>query len=358
MPKVVIDLRMVRGTLHGIARYALELACRLPPLAPEWEFVGLTSPQGLPSDLGALTPRIPLKRCGAEFLSPFEQPALMRSLIQSSCDLFHATSFSLPALWGGPLVATLHDANHLALRQLYGAGRVAYYRLVVGPRARSARALITVSQFSREELGRHLRLSPYRFQVIYPGVSDGFSPPSPEALQHFLRERGLPLRYFVTVGSEKSHKNLSLLAEVARSLPAPLVVLAGRGAARRLGFGANAIALDPLPDGQMPLLYGGATALLLPSRYEGFGLPALEAMASGCPVVVAAAGALPEVIGDAGLLASADDAQGFLDAAFKVFRNDALRSRLIEAGKQRALRFRWEDCVLQTLAVYRRALER
>src|SRR3954468_14318168 len=106
---------MVRGRLHGISRYALELARRLPALAPDWEFVGLTGPDGLPDTLGPLRPTLPCVHCHADFLSVFEQPALAASLLREKPDLFHATSFSIPALWPGRLVSTLHDANHLAL---------------------------------------------------------------------------------------------------------------------------------------------------------------------------------------------------------------------------------------------------
>ncbi|MBM4379508.1 MAG: glycosyltransferase family 1 protein, partial [Deltaproteobacteria bacterium] len=111
---------MVEGQLHGIARYALELARRLPRLAPAWQFAGLAGPRGLPGDLGPLTPDLPLHRCRAGFLSLAEQPALLESLARLRPALFHATSFSLPAAWPGPLVATLHDANHLALKEEYG----------------------------------------------------------------------------------------------------------------------------------------------------------------------------------------------------------------------------------------------
>ena len=134
MPKVLIDLRMVRGALHGIARYALELARRLPLLEPGWEFSGLTGPDGLPGDLLELTPRIPLIKCNADFLSPLEQPVLAALLSKVQPDLFHATSFSVPALWRGKLVATIHDANHLELADGGGGMRGAYYRFVVAPR--------------------------------------------------------------------------------------------------------------------------------------------------------------------------------------------------------------------------------
>ncbi len=358
MAKVVLDLRMVRGGLHGIARYALELARRLPRLEPSWQFVGLTGPDGLPNDLGPLTPFIPLQRCHADFLSPFEQPALASALVVARPDLFHATSFSLPALWPGRLVATLHDATHLALPETASRVRSAYYKLVVGPRARTAQALITVSEFSREEIGRHLGLSPFRLQVISNGVDPTFAPPTPVQLEDFRARRGLPTRYFGAIGSPKPHKNLRMLVPIADQLPLKLALLAGRGAKRALGFPDSTLELSPLSDSELALFYGGATAVLVPSRYEGFGLPALEAMACGAPVIAAQAGALPEVTGNAALLVPPDDANAWREAAQRLFRDDALRAELSEKGKLRAARFTWDDCAKQTLEVYRRALQK
>jgi glycosyltransferase involved in cell wall biosynthesis len=354
---VLIDLRMVRGRLHGIARYALELASRLPALAPDLRFSGLTGPEGLPAGLGALTPRIPLHVCRAGFLSPLEQPALAASLARLMPDLFHATSFSVPALWPGRLVATLHDANHLALSDQYGPGRLAYYKLIVGPRARTARALITVSEFSREELARHLGLSPYRLQVIPNGVDARYQPSTASELKDFRERRGLPPRFFLAVGNTKPFKNLGMLADLAPSLTVPLVLLAGKGAAWELGFPEGTLELSELPEDDMPRLYGAATALLLPSRYEGFGLPALEAMACGCPVVAARATSLPEVVGEAALLLSPDDASAWRETALKLLRDEPLRRELSEKGRERAMRFTWDDCARRTLATYRRALE-
>lgn len=348
---------MVRGRLHGIARYALELAQRLPALAPDLRFSGLTGPGGLPAGLGALTPRIPLHRCGVGFLSPLEQPALALSLAQLGPDLFHATSFSLPALWPGRLVATLHDANHLVLAEEYGPSRRAYYALVVGPRAKTARALITVSEFSREELARELRLSPYRLQVIPNGVDSRYQPPSASELKDFRERRGLPPRFFLAVGNPKPFKNLGLLVRVAPSLPEPLVLLAGAGAAWELGFEDPTRELSELPEDDMPRLYGAATALLLPSRYEGFGLPALEAMACGTPVLAARASSLPEVVGEAALLLPPDDPGAWKEAALKLLRDEGLRRELIRKGHARAALFNWDDCARRTLATYRRALE-
>ncbi len=359
MASILIDLRMVRGRLHGIARYALELARRVPVLAPDLRFEGLTPPEGLPSGLGELMPSIPLHRARAGFLAPLlEQPGLLADLLELAPDVFHATSFSLPRLWGGRLVATLHDANHLALPENYSPVHTLYYQFVVGPRARKASALLTVSEFSREELARHLGLTPYRFQVITPGVDDRYQPPTASEAKAFIQRRHLPAHYFAAVGNPKAHKNLGLLAKIAPELPSPIVLLAGPGATKELGFPDSTVELTELPEDDMPLFYGAATALLLPSRYEGFGLPALEAMAAGCPVLASRASALPEVTGEAALLLPPEDAGAWKDAALRLLRDDRLRRSLVEKGRERAARFTWDDCAMRTLAVYRRVLEK
>lgn len=347
---------MVRGPLHGIARYALELARRIPPLEPGWQFVGLTGPDGVPGDLGELAPRIPLVRCAADFLAPMEQPALTAALFRQRPELFHATSFSLPALWPGRLVATIHDANHLAIEESRSRSRTAYYRLIVAPRARRASALITVSAFSRAELATHLDLAPERLQVIANGVDSTFRPPPESELADFRARRGLPPRYFAAIGSHKAHKNLAVLRSIANELPAPLALLAGRGARRALGFPESILEVSPLPDADLVRFYAASTAVLVPSRYEGFGLPALEAMACGAPVIAADAGAHREVVGEAGLLIPPDDPGAWRAACQRVVRDDELRRALAQRGVARAARFSWDDCAQRTLQVYRRAL--
>jgi glycosyltransferase involved in cell wall biosynthesis len=357
MHKVLIDLRMVRGPLHGIARYALELARRLPRLAPGWQFTGLIAPQGLPEDLGDLHPHIRLIKSSTEFLSAFEQPSLAASLWQERPHLFHATSFSLPALWSGKLVATLHDANHLALEETATFSRVAYYKTVVAPRARRAEALITVSQFSLAELTRHLALSPLQFDVIANGVDASFQPRHDASLEDFRRRRGLPVKYFAVLGSSKPHKNLKLLLPLADQLPAPLALLAGRGARRGLGFRENVYELSPLSDDELVKFLSGAVAVLVPSLYEGFSLPVLEAMACGTPVIASDAGAHRALVEDAGLLCNGLEATAWLQAARQIFEEPELAQTLSQKGLLRAKQFSWDECARRTFDVYTRVLE-
>ena len=357
MPRVLIDLRMVGNQMHGIARYALELARRLPALVPDWEFTALVGPDRLPSALGPLRPSLPELVASARFLSPFEQPSLAAALAGARIDLFHATSFSVPALWWGPLVATLHDANHLALPENYRPGTTAYYRLVVVPRARRAQALITVSEFSRAELAVHLDLPPERLQIIPQGVDERFRPAAPSELAAFRKRLRLPPRFLLAVGNPKPHKNLGVVTRIAQSLPVPVVLLAGPGAARELGFPAGTIDFGHIAEDDLPLLLASAEALLFPSYYEGFGLPALEAMACGCPVIASRAGSLPEVCGEAAVLVDPRAPDEWREAAARICRDPPLRAALAARGIDRAARYSWNACAEKTLAVYRRALE-
>lgn len=357
-PRILLDLRMVHGPLHGIARYALELATRLPLLEPSWDFRGLGPPKGLPNDLGALTPRLPITNAGAEFLSLTEQPSLVATLLRLRPELFHATSFSVPALWPGKLVVTLHDANHLALQDDYSAAHQVYYRAIVEPRVRRARAVITVSEFSRRELAHHLNLSAERLQVIANGVSRSFSPRPVDDQRVVRKQLGLPDKFFLVVGNDKRFKNLKLAAAVARALPVPMAVLAGGGVAAKFNFPDTAIELRAVLDEQMPKLYSAATALLVPSEYEGFGLPAIEAMACGTPVICSDRAALPEVVGAAAVVLPPDDPEAWVEASLRLLRDERARRELGDAGRARADRFNWDDCARATVEVYRRALSR
>ena len=204
--------------------------------------------------------------------------------------------------------------------------------------------MIVPSEYVRGELVELFGLDPERVRTIPPGVDARFAePPAPEPL---LRRLGLKQPYVLAVGTDSPRKNLGLLDLIAPALASAglQVAIAGSarsylprselGAARRLGYVADA---------DLPALYAGAAVFAMPSLYEGFGLPCVEAMAAGTPVVASNRAALPEACGDAALLADPDDADAF--AAAIIEAAGFARSRLTETGRARTAGLGWERTV-------------
>jgi glycosyltransferase involved in cell wall biosynthesis len=219
-------------------------------------------------------------------------------------------------------VVVIHDAAALRHPEWYSAPYVAWQRAVLPRIAKRARLVITVSDFSRREIEEVLGVTA---TVIPNGVSERFKPSS---------EKG---DYALVVGTRIARKNLRALNTTAKALEGHGVQLLAVGSARSYmkAEDTSIRQLGYVPDDELPSLYARARVLLMPSLYEGFGLPVLEAMASGTPVVAANRGALPETCGDAALVVEPDQ---FAEAAVAALDDE----RLIEAGLARAARFTWE----------------
>ncbi|HZU19036.1 MAG TPA: glycosyltransferase family 1 protein [Candidatus Dormibacteraeota bacterium] len=228
---------------------------------------------------------------------------------------------------------------------------------------RRATAIIAVSRTTKRDLVTHLRVPEERIFVVYEGVD-------PRRF-HPVERRVVEDRYILYVGSEHPRKNLETLlralARLRREREFQDLKLVKVGAAggreadfrartlafvRELGLEDRVIFTERVPADDLPAYYSGAACLVLPSRYEGFGFPPLEAMACGCPVVVAEAGSLPEITGGAALRVPTEDDAGFAEAIRTLLVDRDLRARMRERGFARAREFSWRRAAEETVRVY------
>jgi glycosyltransferase involved in cell wall biosynthesis len=320
---IAIDARAAaRPELGGVERWARELAVRLPALRPDG-YVVLRPPGAFTHAAGHAWEQVvlPLRaaRLGAQALLC---PANLAPLAYPRS------------------AVVVHDAAALRHPGWYSKAYAAWQRLVLPAIARRAWRLITVSAFARGELADLLAVDA---AVIPGGVDERFDPGAdPEPAR---RAYGLVRPYVLCVASHTARKNLGALVPAARALAADgidVVVAGGHRPqfAREQGLDDLRL-LGHVDDALLPGLYAGAAAFALPSLYEGFGLPVLEAMAAGTPVVAAATGALPETCGGAAVLAE-PDGEAFAEALTALLGDRDRRQRLREAGLARASGFTWD----------------
>jgi glycosyltransferase involved in cell wall biosynthesis len=248
--------------------------------------------------------------------------------------------------FSGLSVATLHDASNFVLPGSDDAARATFRRAA----ARCA-ALVTDSEFSRAELARELRIAAERIRVVLPGVAP--LPAQPVALD--IAAFG---RFVLFVGETDERKGIDTFFGAARLLGERGIDVACVLVGRIVGTlphaaGVRVHALGHVDDATLAALYRACAAFVYPSRYEGFGLPVLEAMAAGAPVVAADGSSIPEAGGDAALYASPGDERAFADALERVLRDDTLAASLRERGRARAAGMTWSRAAAALLAIFR-----
>jgi glycosyltransferase involved in cell wall biosynthesis len=311
----------VRSEIGGVERLAREMAARLPELRPD-RYRLIKPPALLAHRAGHAWEQIVL---------PLR--ALPSEVIYSPANLAPvATRRS---------VVVIHDMAALRHPESYSAGYVAYQRRMLPLLARRARTVITVSEFSKRELIEVLGIRPDRIAVVPEGVDERFTPavdPGPARAAYALERP-----YVLALGTVSVRKNLEVLGTVARALGDRGIELVVAGSDRHYlrSGGVPGRRLGYVPDSLLPALYAGARALAMPSTYEGFGLPCLEAMASGVPVACSSAGALPETCGEAALICDPGDPEAFAEAVLAAATDERVRTELARAGPRRAGLFSW-----------------
>jgi alpha-1,3-rhamnosyl/mannosyltransferase len=361
MMDYVLDVRTITPHFPGIGRYVHNLACALADqLSPGERLTLLGSERQLAHLRSAIRQPVGALICDT---SPFDLrqqwrvPRLMRGAA-----LYHSPYYLMPYFPGRPTILTFHDAIPLRFPAYVSARARLFFWLTLQLALRSADHVITVSRSAQHDLRAAApSLQSADVTTIYEAADPRFAPQSAAAIARVRDRYALPADFFLYVGSNKPHKNLPLLVQAHARLPAnsPSLVIAGPWDARypeakQIADPARVRFLGPIDEADLPALYSAALAFVFPSRYEGFGLPVLEAMACGTPVICGNTSSLPEVVGDAALLIDPADVSALVEALQRLLDDPALRQQLSARGLERAARFSWGRAAAETLAVYRR----
>ncbi|MBL8299925.1 MAG: glycosyltransferase [Rhodanobacteraceae bacterium] len=379
--RVILNVDAISAPLTGIGVYTRELALGLER-APQVDALRLfsayrwvaNSEQAFQVNRTIQSVRrvLPFKRTALEGYTALRAALFRRSARRLSDHVLHAPNFVLMP-FDGPCVATVHDISYLRYPQFHPIERVRFLERHLPPTLARADALIVDSAYVRDELVNVLGVDLTKLHVVPLGVGAAFRPRDEAAAAVTLAGHGLRWRgYLLVVATQEPRKNLERLVDAYAALPQalrtrlPLVVVGARGwldatlarrieplerrgEVRRLGFVADA---------DLPVIYASALGFAFPSLYEGFGLPLLEAMASGVPVLTSNAASMPEVVGTAALCVDPFDVGAIRDGLQRLIEDQAWREQAVPAGLAQAAGYTWSRTVAATLAVYAAARAR
>ena len=373
---VAINGIAMLSPLTGIGQYTFNLVREMQDLRLKpWMFYGTDWKQelravalpGMTTAKSAFKRLMPRPYVVQRFLL---QQVFSRGAKRHQFDLYHEPNF-MAYRFNGPAVVTVHDLSWLRYPETQPAARVREMNRVMPQAMKTAAHILVDSEFVKQEVMEHYGLAEDRITTALLGVSTDFRPLSAAqcaaVLDRYRLQHG---RYILAVATLEPRKNLASLIAAFEHLPDtlkrryPLVIAGMRGwgdsvmseALRKMIARGEVRLTGYVPQADLPKLYAGARMFVYPSLYEGFGLPPLEAMASGVPVIVSDRASLPEVVGNAGILTEPLDDLRIVQHMRALIEDDALHGHLASAGLQRAKQFTWRRCAMETLAVYRRVI--
>ena len=368
----IIDSRMILPHQTGVGRYLLGLADGFSQLSTNDHYEFWIQPR-LPQDhpIKNLTAEnITVQELSLRHMSPRAFWKIPVKVFQRNPDLIHYPHFDLPWSVPGPIVATIHDLKYISQPRFFPHDhklkRILMY-LMMYFTVHRANYVIADSKRTAADIQSYLKIPSHKISIIPLGVdSHFFQKKNPQISNKLLHHYNIDKPYLLFVGERRPHKNLMTLIEAfsifrKKSVQPYRLIIAGRSYSdyqepeklvEKLGLKREVIFLDYVPDNDLPSLYREAAAFISLSYYEGFGLPALEAMASQIPVIVSDNTSFPEVVGDAGITIPPNQVDQIVDALLNIIPGGEMREDYISRGYQRAITFTWSKCAEKTNSVY------
>ena len=370
----LLDARTVTPHFPGIGRYVASLA---PALAAQLEaherLLILHAPEAEARLAAAGGPQATLLPSAISPFAPrqqWEMPRLLRRL--GPIDLYHSTYYLMPYSVRLPTVLTFYDLIPMQHPETVSRRARVLFQLAMSMAITASKHVVCISEAARRDLLARFKLPPERVTTTALAADPRFRPQAPAEIARVRAAYNLPAGTVLYVGINKPHKNLLRLIGAFGKLLADGTVgtvgstgtlaLAGpwddrypeaRQAVEMLGAGERVRLLGPVADADLPALYAASRVFVLPSQYEGFGLPVLEAMACGTAVACSNSSSLPEIAGDAALTFDPFDVDAIADALRRLLNDEPLRAEMVQRGFAQAARFSWRRTAAETLAVYR-----
>ncbi len=366
---IAIDARKIRD--YGIGTYIRNLVRELSEIDRLNRYLLLTGAKGrealrdLPDNFRVVTERSPV-------YSLREMATVSWQLSKLKVDLFHATHYVLPAVVPCKAVVTIHDIIHLLYPEFL-PNRLAftYAMWMIRRSLQRGDRIVTVSHNTRQDLMSYFQVGGQKIDVIYNGIEASFRQPlADDDLRRWMQSLGLERPYILFVGNPKPHKNLDSIVKAyakalqRQSFPHHLVCVGDRSGieskvrqrADQLGISDRILLLGHVAQEALPAIYQGAALFLYPTLYEGFGLPVIEAMASGVPVITSNTSSLKEIAAGYADLVSPLDIDAMAQMILHCITDEGHAATLSKLGRQRALDFDWRRTAEDTLAIYRQTL--
>jgi len=362
--RIGIDARMTYYRSGGISRYIRNLVRELEHLRTGHAYTVFHSRKA--------TETISEDFRRANLWTPshhrVERAALSAELFPHRLDVFHSTDFIPPRRGARYHVITIHDLSFLHYPDFMTAESQRYYVDQIEAAARHADHILTISEASKQDIVRLLGVPLEKITVHLMGADEAFQPQQATRIAEMRAALELPETYFLFVGTFEPRKNIVGLLQGYATLKAaqptaPSLVIAGRrgwlfdetmAEIEMMQLGDAVLWREGILQSDLPALYSGATALAMPSHYEGFGLPALEAMACGTVPIVSGVSSLPEVVGDVGIQIDPDDPQSIGDALRRAWQDEAWRTKQEAYALRQAASFTWDKTAKTAQEVYER----